>query len=388
MSTPEGRTPRGTTTSGDGSRPGLARMPEPPEVEELPPAKGDSDLRGRTPDDIEPPADVLLSVRGLKKYFPIRKGFFSRHVGDVRAVDGLSFYLKRGETLGLVGESGCGKSTTGRALLRLIEPTAGEAFFEGQDIFSMDSRELRRLRRRAQIVFQDPFSSLNPRMTVGDMLREVLSIHKLARGAAATKRIAELLSVVGLRPEASVRYPHEFSGGQRQRIGIARALAVEPDLIVCDEPVSALDVSVQAQVINLLQDLQERFGLTFLFIAHDLSVVEHISDRVAVMYLGRIVELADADELYRNPLMPYTRALLSAVPVADPRAKRQRIVLQGDVPSPSDPPPGCPFHPRCPHPLKDADCASVVPPLADKGGGHFAACIKVPLGTGHSAPPG
>jgi oligopeptide transport system ATP-binding protein len=387
MSTPEGGAPRGGT-SGDGDRPEVARIPEPDGVEALPPAKGDSDLRGQTPEDLESPPDALLAVRRLKKYFPIRKGFFSRHVGDVRAVDGLSFFLRRGETLGLVGESGCGKSTTGRAILRLIEPTAGEALFEGQDIFSMDSGELRRLRRRAQIVFQDPFSSLNPRMTVGDTLREVLTIHKLAKGPAAGRRIAELLSIVGLRPESAVRYPHEFSGGQRQRIGIARALAVEPDLIVCDEPVSALDVSVQAQVINLLQDLQEQFGLTYLFIAHDLSVVEHICDRVAVMYLGRIVELADRDELYRNPLMPYTEALLSAVPVADPRAKRQRIVLQGDVPSPSNPPPGCPFHPRCHHPLKDADCATIVPPLADKGSGHFVACIKVPLGAGDRPPPG
>ncbi|HYJ80699.1 MAG TPA: dipeptide ABC transporter ATP-binding protein, partial [Longimicrobiaceae bacterium] len=353
------------------------------EARALPPPKGDSDLRGQTPDDVEPPPDALLVVRGLKKYFPIHKGFLGRHVGDVKAVDGVSFHLRRGETLGLVGESGCGKSTAGRTILKLIEPTAGSAHFAGRDIFTMDGGELRRLRRKAQIVFQDPFSSLNPRMTVGDMLREVLAIHKLARGAAVPERIAELLRVVGLRPEHAVRYPHEFSGGQRQRLGIARALAVEPELIVCDEPVSALDVSVQAQVINLLQDLQDEFGLTYVFIAHDLSVVEHISDRVAVMYLGRIVELADADELYANPLMPYTQALLSAVPVPDPRVRRQRIVLEGDVPSPANPPPGCPFHPRCQHPLKDADCAKFVPPLADKGGGHFAACIKVPLGAGY-----
>ena len=413
---PDGRAPRGTEGAADGERgtaprhdatepligAGMeraegragdqARGPihrTPPERPELPPAKGDSDLRGDTPDQVEPPADALLVVRNLRKWFPIRKGFFNLHAGDVKAVDGISFFLRKGETLGLVGESGCGKSTAGRTILRLIDATDGSAEFEGRNIFTMEKDELRRMRRRAQIVFQDPFSSLNPRMTVGDMLREVLAIHKLAKGQAATDRIAELLRVVGLRPEHAVRYPHEFSGGQRQRLGIARALAVEPEMIVCDEPVSALDVSVQAQVINLLQDLQTKLGLSYLFIAHDLSVVEHISDRVAVMYLGRIVELADADELYRNPLMPYTQALLSAVPIPDPRVRRERIVLQGDVPSPANPPSGCPFHPRCQHPLKDADCAKIVPPLADKGGGHFAACIKVPLGAGHEGkPPG
>lgn len=348
----------------------------------LPPSKGDSDLRGQTPDDIEPPEDALLVVRQLKKYFPIRKGFFGRHTGDVKAVDGVSFHMRRGETLGLVGESGCGKTTTGRTILRMEDPTGGGVEYDGANVFELDREGMRKLRRRAQYVFQDPFSSLNPRMTVGDMLREVLQIHRLATGDAADRRVGQLLETVGLRPEHALRYPHEFSGGQRQRIGIARALAVEPELIICDEPVSALDVSVQAQVINLLQDLQDEFGLTYLFIAHDLSVVEHISDRVAVMYLGRIVEIADAGTLYRNPLMPYTQALLSAVPVAEPGRKRNRIVLKGDVPSPANPPSGCPFHPRCQHPLKDADCAKIVPPLADKGGGHFAACIKVPLGAG------
>jgi len=415
VSTPDGRTPAGGRGAADGhvgggespigrppaeglvgegvTRPptaeartahgaGIDRVPERPERRELPPAKGDSDLRGETPDQMQPPDDALLVVRGIKKYFPIRKGLFNRHVGDVKAVDGVSFFLKRGETLGMVGESGCGKSTTGRTILKLIEPSAGEALFDGKNIFTMDKGDLRRLRRKAQIVFQDPFSSLNPRMTVGDMLREVLAIHNLAKGARAEERIRELLAVVGLRPDHAVRYPHEFSGGQRQRLGIARALAVEPELIVCDEPVSALDVSVQAQVINLLQDLQNQFGLSYLFIAHDLSVVEHISDRVAVMYLGRIVELCDKEELYRNPLMPYTQALLSAVPIPDPRVRRTRITLEGDVPSPANPPSGCPFHPRCQHPLKDQDCAEIVPPLADKGGMHFVACIKVPLGAG------
>ncbi len=382
MSTPEGRLPDGTRATGDGNLLDIDRVGEEGESAALPPAKGDSDLRGQTPDDIDPPSDALLVVRQLKKYFPIRKGFFSRHVGDVRAVDGVSFHLRRGETMGLVGESGCGKTTTGRTILRMEEPTEGSVHFADIDVFGMKRDELRRLRRKAQYVFQDPFSSLNPRMTVGDTLREVLTVHNLAEGAAAAKRIGELLEVVGLRAEHAVRYPHEFSGGQRQRIGIARALAVEPELIICDEPVSALDVSVQAQVINLLQDLQDELGLTYLFIAHDLSVVEHISDRVAVMYLGRIVEIADAETLYTNPLMPYTQALLSAVPVAEPGRKRNRVVLTGDVPSPANPPSGCPFHPRCQHPLKDADCANIVPPLADKGGGHFAACIKVPLGMG------
>lgn len=375
----EGRNPTGGNAPGDGHRQNIDHETE---EQPLPPARGNSDLRGQTPDDVEPPEDALLVVSKLKKYFPIRKGFLSRHVGDVKAVDGVSFFMRRGETMGLVGESGCGKTTAGRTILRMEEPTAGKVTFQGADVFSLEREDLRKLRRQAQYVFQDPFSSLNPRLTVGDTIREVLRVHKLAEGAAAVRRVGELLEVVGLRAEHAERYPHEFSGGQRQRIGIARALAVEPALIICDEPVSALDVSVQAQVINLLQDLQDEFGLTYLFIAHDLSVVEHISDRVAVMYLGRIVELAKSEALYRNPLMPYTQALLSAAPVAEPGRKRERIVLRGDVPSPANPPSGCPFHPRCHHPLKDADCASIVPSLADKGGGHFVACIKVPLGAG------
>ena len=323
-------------------------------------------------------AQPLLSVRNLRKEFPIRKGVFARQVGSVKAVNDVSFDVARGETLGVVGESGCGKTTTGRTILRLIEPTSGEVSFEGRDVRSMGTSELRALRREMQIIFQDPVSSLNPRMTVGAIIREGLTIHKLAEGAAAVARVRQLLEEVGLRAEYSNRYPHEFSGGQRQRIGIARALSVEPKFIVCDEPVSALDVSVQAQVINLLGDLQREHDLTYMFIAHDLSVVEHIADRVAVMYLGRVVELATSDDLYREPLMPYTQALLSAVPVADPKARKDRILLQGDVPSPANPPTGCVFHPRCHHPAKDAACEKIVPPLEEKAPGHFAACIKQP----------
>ena len=324
------------------------------------------------------PASPLLSISQLTKHFPIRRGLFGRDAGAVRAVDGVSLEVARGETLGIVGESGCGKTTLGRCILRLIEPTSGQIQFDGIDVRTLDPTSMRRLRRRMQIIFQDPFSSLNPRMTVGAIVREGLTIHRLAAGAEADKRVRQLLEEVGLRPEYASRYPHEFSGGQRQRIGIARALAVEPELIVCDEPVSALDVSVQAQVINLLQDLQRDRGLTYLFIAHDLSVVEHIATRVAVMYLGKIVELASAADVYREPLMPYTQALLSAVPVPDPASSRDRIVLAGDVPSPANPPSGCVFHPRCPHPARDAACAVIVPPLEEKAPGHVAACIKQP----------
>ena len=329
---------------------------------------------GREPGTATP----LLSVRDLTKHFPIRRGLLRRTVGAVRAVDGVSFDVARGETLAVVGESGCGKTTTGRSILRLIEPTGGSIHFDGVDVRSLDRRALRGLRRQMQIIFQDPFSSLNPRMSIGAIVREGLTIHRLAEGAAADARVRQLLQEVGLRPQYASRYPHEFSGGQRQRVGIARALSVEPHFIVCDEPVSALDVSVQAQVINLLQDLQRDRGLTYLFIAHDLSVVEHIADRVAVMYLGKIVELAAAADLYREPLMPYTQALLSAVPVPDPTRKRSRIVLTGDVPSPANPPPGCVFHPRCHHPQRDAACERIVPPLEEKAPGHWVACIKQP----------
>lgn len=323
-------------------------------------------------------AEPLLSVRDLKKHFPIKKGIFGRSAGAVRAVDGVSFDVAAGETLALVGESGCGKSTTGRAVLRLIEPTSGSVHFDGKDVLALGTKELRALRRQLQIVFQDPFSSLNPRMSIGAIVREGLTIHRLAEGAAADARVRQLLEEVGLRPEYASRYPHEFSGGQRQRVGIARALSVEPRFIVCDEPVSALDVSVQAQVVNLLQDLQRDRGLSYLFIAHDLSIVEHIADRVAVMYLGHIVELAPVAAMYSRPIMPYTQALLSAVPAPDPGVRRERILLAGDVPSPANPPSGCVFHPRCQHPSRDAACAAIVPPLEEKAPGHWAACLKQP----------
>jgi oligopeptide transport system ATP-binding protein len=318
-------------------------------------------------------AEPLLRVRNLVKHFPVKGGVLSRTVERVHAVDGVSFELAAGETLGLVGESGCGKSTTGRCILRLIEPTSGEVRFDGRDVMTADGRELRELSRGMQIIFQDPYASLNPRMTVGAIVGEALSIHKLARNAREhDERVVSLLETVGLHADYRSRYPHEFSGGQRQRIGIARALAVSPRLIVCDEPVSALDVSIQAQVINLLEDLQQQFGLAYLFIAHDLSVVEHISRRVAVMYLGRIVELASARDLYAAPKHPYTEALLSAVPVPDPTARRQRIVLQGDVPNPIRPPAGCHFHPRCPHAMER--CRAQAPLLREIAPGHLAAC--------------
>ena len=324
------------------------------------------------------PGTPLLQVRGLTKHFPIRSGLLQRVTGAVKAVDDVSFDVARGETLALVGESGCGKTTTGRALLRLVEPTSGAVHFDGTDVMALAGEPLRRMRRHMQIVFQDPYGSLNPRMTVGETIREGLVVHQLAEGREADRRVTRLLEEVGLRPEFASRLPHEFSGGQRQRIGIARALAVEPSFIVCDEPVSALDVSVQAQVVNLLRDLQRDRGLSYLFIAHDLAVVSHMADRVAVMYLGRIVELAPRATLFAGARMPYTKALLSAVPLPEPGAVRQRILLQGDPPSPVNPPPGCVFHPRCSHPLKDAACTRTIPPLQEKAPGHFVACIKEP----------
>jgi oligopeptide transport system ATP-binding protein len=320
-------------------------------------------------------SEVLLQVENLVKHFPVGGGMFSKPSGQVRAIDGVSFTLHRGETLGLVGESGCGKTTTGRCILQLERPTSGRIVFEGVDLATLSEAELRKVRRRVQVIFQDPYSSLNPRMTIGQIIAEPLKVHGIVQGAAAReKRVQELLEQVGLLAQHARRYPHQLSGGQRQRVGIARALAMEPTLIICDEPVSALDVSIQAQIINLLEDLQKRLGLTYLFIAHDLSVVRHLSDRVAVMYLGKIVEVADRLALYEEPRHPYTRALLSAVPIPDPavEATRERTVLRGEVPSPLNPPPGCVFHPRCP--IAEARCSTEIPALREIRPGHCGAC--------------
>lgn len=315
----------------------------------------------------------LVEVSDLKKYFPVRKGLFSRVQGYVRAVDGISFTIGRKETLGLVGESGCGKTTAGRTILRLLEPTEGDVRFDGQSVFELDRKQVRRMRRNMQIVFQDPFGSLNPRMTVGSIVGEPLAVHRIGARRERKEMVKELLAKVGLSGDAINRYPHEFSGGQRQRIGIARAIALKPKFVVCDEAVSALDVSIQAQIINLLEELQEDFGLSYLFIAHDLSVVQHVSDRVAVMYLGKIVEVGDGESIYEHPQHPYTVALLSAVPVPDPKTKRKRIILPGDVPSPVNPPAGCRFHTRCNY-VMDI-CRAEEPPLTDRGRGHLAACF-------------
>lgn len=328
--------------------------------------------------------EVLLKIRHLKMYFPITKGvIFQRHVGDIKAVDDISFDIRRGETLGLVGESGCGKSTTGRAILQLYRPTAGSVEFEKTELTTLKGESMRRMRRHMQMIFQDPYASLNPRMTVGSIIGEPLEVHNILSGKARRERVKELLEIVGLNPYFINRYPHEFSGGQRQRIGVARALAVQPDFIVCDEPISALDVSIQAQVINLLERLQEDFGLTYLFIAHDLAVVRHIGDRVAVMYLGKIVELTDRATLYQNPLHPYTQALLSAVPIPDPVAEaereKRRVILEGDVPSPANPPQGCNFCTRCPAVSRvkkevGLDCFVTEPKFAEVEERHWAAC--------------
>lgn len=314
----------------------------------------------------------LLEVNGLKKHFDIKGGVFGRKVGEVKAVDGVSFSVKKGETLGIVGESGCGKSTTGKSILRLIEPTDGQVLFEGKSILDLSKEQMRKMRRDIQIIFQDPYASLNPRHTVGKIIGEALLVHGMKSSKERRERIAELLEVVGLQAHHSSRYPHQFSGGQRQRIGIARALANNPKLIICDEPVSALDVSVQSQILNLMEDLQKKFDLTYIFIAHDLSVVKYISDRIGVMYLGRMVELTDKEKLYDEPKHPYTQALLSAIPSPDPDESRERIILTGDVPSPSNPPTGCPFHTRCPKAMNI--CKEITPPFQDVDEDHFVAC--------------
>ena len=318
--------------------------------------------------------EVILEVENLVKHFPVNDGFLARNKKKVHAVDGISFNLHRGETLGMVGESGCGKSTAGRTIIRLYEATSGEVRYNGRNIYDLNKREMLDVRRDIQMIFQDPYASLNPRMTVGDIIGEALDIHKLATGQKRTDRIYELLETVGLNPEHANRFPHEFSGGQRQRIGIARALSVDPKVIICDEPISALDVSIQAQIVNMLEELQEKLGLTYLFIAHDLSMVKHISHRIAVMYLGKMVELTTSSELYENPLHPYTQALLSAIPIPDPNVEnqRQRIMLEGSVPSPIDPPSGCHFRTRCRHAMPI--CAEIEPELVEIKSGHFVAC--------------
>lgn len=319
----------------------------------------------------------LLRVENLVKHFPIRRGLFQKQVGAVHAVDGISFTVQQGETLGLVGESGCGKSTTGRAILQLYRPTSGKVLFDGADLVKLDGEDLRRMRRKMQIIFQDPYASLNPRMTIGEIVGEPLLVHGLAVESEIKDRVAHLLELVRLSPAFASRYPHEFSGGQRQRVGVARALALQPSFIICDEPISALDVSIQAQVVNLLEDLQEEFGLTYLFIAHDLSMVRHISNRIAVMYLGIIVELTSSEELHAKPLHPYTQALLSAVPIPDPVVEetRRRILLEGDVPSPVNPPSGCRFRTRCP--LAKEICAEKQPDFREVSAGHYVACHMV-----------